>query len=78
MESEKERLNELLPRAIYALKNAMLQCEIRSKREQLRQLSKQQGNINEVTQLLTEIASLDDLRRAFAQKLGDRVVLPKS
>lgn len=78
VESEKERLNELLPRAIYALKNAMLQYEIRGKREQLRQLSKRQGDINEVTQLLAEIASLDDLRRAFAQKLGDRVVLPKS
>lgn len=77
VESEKDRLDELLPRAIYALKDAMLQCEIRSKHEQLRELSKS-GDINEVTRLLTEIANLDNLRRDYAQKLGDRVVLPKS
>lgn len=76
VESEKDRLDELLPRAIYALKDAMLQCEIRSKREQLRHISST-GDINDVTKILTEIAALDDLRRDYAQKLGDRVVLPK-
>lgn len=76
IESERERLDELLPRAIYALKDAMLQCDIRNKRELLRQVA-QNGDMESVKKVMQEIAALGDLRRDYAQKLGDRVVLPK-
>lgn len=74
VESERERLEELLPRAIYALKDAILQCDIRAKREQLKDAG---SDIEKATQILLEISALGDLRRDYAQKLGDRVVLPK-
>jgi len=74
VESERERLEELLPRAIYALKDAMLQCDIKEKREQL----KEAGNdLEKASRILLEITGLDKLRRDYAQELGDRVVLPK-
>lgn len=76
VESERERLEELLPRAIYALKDAMLQCDIRRKRDQLKQISAT-GDMEAIKQIMIELASLDNLRRDYAQKLGDRVVLPK-
>ncbi len=76
VESERERLDELLPRAIYALKDAMLQCDIRSKRDQLKQISAS-GDMERIRQIMLELASLDSLRRDYAQKLGDRVILPK-
>lgn len=76
VESERERLEELLPRAIYALKNAMLQYDIRLKREQLKEASTK-GDMDTIKQIFIELTHLDNLRRDFAQKLGDRVVLPK-
>lgn len=77
IETERERLEDLLPRAIYALKDAMLQCDIRAKRQQLRTISLD-GDFESMRHILSEIASLDQLRRDYAQKLGDRVILPKS
>lgn len=77
IETERERLEDLLPRAIYALKDAMLQCDIRAKRQQLRTMS-QDSNFESMRQIISEIAALDQLRRDYAQKLGDRVILPKS
>lgn len=76
VESERERLEELLPRAIYALKNAMLQHDIRLKRDQLKKASAD-GDMETIKQIFAELTRLDNLRRDFAQKLGDRVVLPK-
>lgn len=74
VESERERLEELLPRAIYALKDAMLQCDIRAKREELKSAG---SDIDRAARILLEISKLGELRRDYAQKLGDRVVLPK-
>lgn len=76
VESERERLFDLLPRAIYALKDAMLQCDIRQKREQLEGIAKS-GDMERVREIMLELASLSGLQRDYAQKLGDRVVLPK-
>lgn len=77
VESERERLFDLLPRAIYALKDAMLQCDIRQKREQLEEIARS-GDMERVREIMLELASLSGLQRDYAQKLGDRVVLPKS
>lgn len=76
IESEKEKLDELLPRAIYALKDAMLQYDIRNKRDELKQVAKA-GDMDKVKAIMLDIADLDKLRRDYAQKLGDRVILPK-
>ncbi|MBD5231014.1 MAG: DNA primase [Bacteroidales bacterium] len=76
IETERDRLQELLPRAIYALKNAILQCDMRLKHDSLNAAAKQ-GDMETVKKLMLEMADLDKLRRDYAQKLGDRVVLPK-
>lgn len=76
IETERDRLQDLLPRAIYALKDAILQCDIRAMHDELKSVATQ-GNFERVAQLMKEISSLDELRRDYAQKLGDRVVLPK-
>ncbi|MDE6317127.1 MAG: DNA primase [Muribaculaceae bacterium] len=76
IETERDRLQELLPRAIYALNNAILQCDIRHMRDSIDAAAKQ-GDMEGVKRMMLEMAALDDLRRDYAQKLGDRVVLPK-
>lgn len=76
IEGEHERLDDLLPRAIYALKDGMLQCDIRSCRHTLKEVSKK-GDFDEIKKIMTHITELEQLRRDYAQKLGDRVILPK-
>lgn len=78
IDSEQDRLEELLPQAIFGLKDALLQCEINGERERLRQVSsKKPMNANEISVILSRIAKLDKVRKEYAKYLGERVVAPK-
>lgn len=78
IDTEQDRLEELLPQAIFGLKDAVLQCEIKDAREQLRQASaRKPANNNEIDKILSHIAQLDKIRQEYAKYLGERVVAPK-
>lgn len=78
LETEQERLEDRLPLAIYGLKDAHVQCELRSLREKLKGLSSSgTADMTKLSEILRQISALDDLRRQYAKCLGERVVAPK-
>lgn len=76
IESEIDRLADRLPQAIFGLKDAHVQIELRRLRNSLRTLSVNDDS-QAIASTLVEISRLDALRREYARCLGDRVVAPK-
>lgn len=70
--SERERLTELLPRAVLELKFAILNTRIDEIQAEIRSHS----NDESVISLLSQQAKLYDIRRQFAKFLGERIVTP--
>lgn len=78
IETELDRLEDLLPQAIYGLKDAMVQCRLRELRQQLKQMSDaREADFKTIGNIMARIKELDNCRREFARFLGDRVVAPK-
>ncbi len=78
VETEQERLFDLLPRAIYGLKNARLSARHKELQARLSELSKAPNYDPEATtNVMLEMRALEQQRREYASLLGDRVVLPK-
>ena len=73
IETEEERLTELIPRSLSELKNAILTCNIDDARERLR-LASQNGD--DIAPILAEIAQLNVIKNSFAHVLGDRIITP--
>ncbi len=77
VETEAERLEELIPKAIFCLKDAHVSCKIIMAKERLKQLYSTPGtNMDEIMAVLADITRLNNLRSEFARNLGDRVVTP--
>lgn len=74
IETERDKLQELLPQAIFGLKDAILQCELRTLRSQLADASTK-ADFNEIADILARISRLDKTRQQYAKYLGERVVL---
>ncbi|MDE7394083.1 MAG: DNA primase [Muribaculaceae bacterium] len=78
LETEQDRLEDRLPQAIFALKDAHVQCRLISLRNALKALSTAENSpIEEIVNLMRQIADLDKLRSQYAKYLGERVVAPK-
>ena len=75
IETEQDRLNELVPRAIYELKDAILECQLRAVRLKIKQIGA--GNDDELRTLLTKTMELQQLKGEFAKYLGERIVAPR-
>lgn len=73
VESERESLFRLVPRAISELKGAVLEVMIHSVQEQLRTLPQGQSGAD----LLRELMRLMALRSSFAHHLGERTITPR-
>lgn len=71
VESEQERLGELVPRALYGLKYALLTRQIAQLREELRS-----ARGPEVMELMRQIQEKEQIRRQFTPLMGDRVLAP--
>ena len=73
IETEEDRLVELIPRTLSELKNAILSCNLADARERLRTATESGGDI---APILAEIARLNVLKGCFAHVLGDRIITP--
>lgn len=73
IETEEDRLVELIPRTLSELKNAILSCNLADARERLRTATETGGDI---APILAEIARLNVLKGSFAHVLGDRIITP--
>lgn len=74
IETERERLIELVPRAVFELKDAILDCQIREIRAAIKQ---QESNPVAVQSLMARNIELQQLKREFAIYLGDRTISPR-
>ena len=75
IETEDERLDELVPRALYELKNAILTCRITAVTRRIKEESAA-GAFDRLPPLLQELMELNNLKGEFAKYLGERIITP--
>lgn len=75
IETESDRLNELIPTAILSWKDAILAFNIRKIQEQIKEAAKA-GDLQKMQELLAVQNNLKSLQQQFAKLLGDRVIIP--
>jgi len=75
VESERESLIRLVPRAISELKGAILELMIHRSEMQLKQAQSQDSS--DCQKLLKELMNLIALRKRFAHDLGERTITPR-
>lgn len=73
IEPEESRLRELVPRAVYELKNATLLCNISDVQARLRDAS---ANGGDVAPIIAELMELNRLKTEFGKYLGERIITP--
>lgn len=74
IETERDRLPELLPRCIFELRDAILQKQISTLHEQIAQCSNQ---IDVANVLIEQLMEKMKVRAEFARFLGDRIITPR-
>ena len=75
IETEQDRLGELVPRAIYELKDAILECQLRDIRRRIKEIGG--SNEAELMSLMAQTMELQQLKGEFAKCLGERIVAPR-
>ncbi len=75
IETEADRLNELIPTSILNWKDAILTFNIRKIQEQIKEAAKT-GDLQKMQELLAAQNDLKSLQQQFAKLLGDRVIIP--
>ncbi len=76
IESEEEKLADLIPRALFELKDAITSLNIKHIREEIKKTAREK-NPERTTQLMSELNGLYALKAALAKQLGERIVSPK-
>lgn len=76
VELEADRLWELIPRAIYELKNAILELSIKQIQEQIKEASRNKDE-QRIIELIEQNVELNRVRTALAKQIGDRIVSPR-
>ncbi len=76
LETEADRLWDLIPRAIYELKYAILGQAIKQIQEELKVASKSKDE-QKILQLMERNVELTQLRTTLAKQIGDRIIAPK-
>lgn len=76
--TELDRLEELVPRAIFELKAGIIDCEIRQIREEIRRVATLPDvSPEQLKSLMMRNIELDTLKREFARYLGERIIVPR-
>lgn len=74
IETEQDRLAELVPRAIYEWKDAILECQMRDIRQSIKAVA---NNPDESRALMSRFMELQQLKSEFAKFLGERIIAPR-
>ncbi|MDE6457827.1 MAG: toprim domain-containing protein, partial [Muribaculum sp.] len=78
VETDEERLGELVPRAIFEYKDAILECRIRKLHDDLKRVaSSPDADPEEIRALMEAHVQLQRLRGEFAKYLGERIINPR-
>jgi DNA primase len=76
IETEDEKLPDLVPRAVYELKNAILTCDITDTQQQIQQAAAENDTAR-LSGLIKELIDLNNLKGDFAKYLGERIITPR-
>ena len=76
IESEEEKLADLIHCALFELKDAITYLNTKHIREEIKKTAKEK-NPERTTQLMSELNGLYALKAALAKQLGERIVSPK-
>lgn len=74
IETEQDRIAELVPRAIYEWKDAILECSLR---DLLQRIKLAANNPDELRALMTRHIELLRIKGEFAKYLGERIITPR-
>lgn len=74
IETEREQLFHLVPRAIFELKDAIIKQERKRLNEQLKKASSE-NDFEKILQTMGEIAQLDEIKAILAKELGERIII---
>ncbi len=75
VETEVDKLVELIPRAVFELKDAMIRIEIQHLNEKLKDHTSK-DDPNELISIMEQIRERNELRIVLARELGDRIITP--
>jgi DNA primase (bacterial type) len=73
VETDIDRLHELVPRALYELKDAIIRNDIKKLNDEIKQISKS-GDYSKIEQIMEELKEKNELRSELAKELGERIV----
>ena len=73
IESDAERLNNLVPRVVYEFKNSLILEMIKQKLMQMKVANENKNN-QLVDEIMREMANLDHVKKQLSKTLGDRIV----
>ena len=77
VETEQEQLGQLLPRALFELKNAILLCDINDTQDMLKhEYSQPAPDGEKIMDIMNRLGRMLQLRSEFAKRMGERVVTP--
>jgi DNA primase len=76
IETEEDRLQDLVPRAVFELKNAILTCDITETQQLIQQVAAT-GDKERLSSLIQELIDLNNLKGDFARYLGERIITPR-
>ncbi|MCP9612199.1 DNA primase [Coprobacter tertius] len=75
IDTEEDRLADLVPRALYELKNAIVCQNIKQINDELKKAGKTK-DLEKVNSLMSELSTLYEVKAALAKQLGERIVNP--
>lgn len=76
IETEEDKLPDLVPRAVFELKNAILTCDITQTQQLIKQVAAT-GDSEKLKSLIQELIDLNNLKGDFAKYLGERIITPR-
>lgn len=76
LETEQERIEDLVPRAIFEWKDALLLEQYKEVQEHLRRASTE-GDSSKLEELLLRLKQIADLRCQVAKSIGERILTPR-
>jgi DNA primase len=74
LETEEERLHEIIPRAIYEFKNKVL-AQNRKELQQQIKTAQESGDLESIPAVIRQIAALDEIKKQLAKYLGERIII---
>ncbi len=78
VETDEDRLAEIIPRTVYELKDALLECRLRRIRAELKNsVSTGGASPDHIMTLMQEMNEVQHLRGEFAKYLGERILNPR-